>query len=96
MTTFGAGAQICPIRYYRPREERIDRFMKAISKYDDFVMSGSMGSIRKAFDPCFALAVFMTAPAEIRAERLRIRAVERRCGRALPSGWNLYERSLPG
>lgn len=79
-----------PYTVFRSREERTDSIMQAISENPHFVMSGSMWSIRKAFEPLFDMAVFMTAPAEIRAERLRIRSVTRWGNRVLPGG-DMYE-----
>ena len=81
-----------PYTVFKSREERTADIMKAISGTSHFVMSGSMWSIRKAFEPLFNLAVFMTAPAEIRAERLRIRSVTRWGDRVLPGG-DMYESS---
>ena len=79
-----------PYTVFRSREERTESIMQAISEAPNFVMSGSMWSIRKAFEPLFDMAVFMTAPAEIRAERLRIRSVTRWGNRVLPGG-AMYE-----
>lgn len=53
-------------------------------------MSGSMWSIRKSFESFFELAVFLTAPAEVRAERLRRRSIARWGARVLPGG-DMYE-----
>ena len=81
-----------PYTIFRSNEERIAHLMNDISKYSKFVMSGSMWSIRKTFEPLFDLAVFMTAPAEIRAERLKKRSLERCGNRVLPGG-DMYEAS---
>ena len=75
-----------PYTVFRSQEERTAHLMSDISKHPHFVMSGSMWSIRKAFEPLFDLAVFMTAPAEIRAQRLRDRALVRWGSRVLPGG----------
>ena len=62
-----------PFTVLRSVDEKRDMLMKDISKYPRFVMSGSMESIRKTFDPMFDLAVFVSAPTEIRVERVRAR-----------------------
>lgn len=81
-----------PYTIFRSKEERVNRLMADISNHQKFVMSGSMWSIRKAFEPLFCLAVFMTAPAEIRAERIRQRSIDRWGERVLPGG-DMYEAS---
>lgn len=79
-----------PYTIFRSQEERTEHLMSDISKQPYFVMSGPMWSIRKAFEPLFDMAVFMTAPAEIRAERLRARSISRWGDRVLPGG-DMYE-----
>lgn len=81
-----------PYTVFRSREERTAHLRKDLSKHPFFVMSGSMWSIRKAFEPMFDLAVFMTAPADIRAERIRSRSIARWGDRVLPGG-DMYEAS---
>ena len=73
------------------KEEKIERLMTAISGHPHFVMSGSMWSFRKSFEAFFDLAVFMTAPAEVRAERIKERSIRRWEDRVLPGG-DMYER----
>ncbi len=75
-----------PYTIFRTSEERIRNLMKDIIKCHKFVMSGSMWSIRKTFEPLFEMAVFMTAPVEIRADRLRSREYLRWGNRVLPGG----------
>lgn len=81
-----------PYTIFRPKEERIELLINAISNNPNFVMSGSMWSIRKSFEPLFNMAVFITAPAEIRAERIRNRSINRWGDRVLPGG-DMYENS---
>lgn len=81
-----------PYTVFRSREERTELIMRAATAAPRFVMSGSMWSIRKAFEPLFDMAVLMTAPADIRAERLRRRSVARWGSRVLPGG-DMYEAS---
>lgn len=80
-----------PFTVIRPRAEKIAMLKEAISYHPHFVMSGSMFSFRKEFEACFELAVFLTAPAEIRAERVRKREQKRWGERVLPGG-DMYER----
>ncbi|HEY3266310.1 MAG TPA: shikimate kinase [Armatimonadota bacterium] len=75
-----------PFTVTRPREERITLLMDDISKVPHFVMSGSMDSYNAPFVPLFDLAVLNSAPAEIRAERLRVREFARFGERILPGG----------
>ena len=79
-----------PFTAIRPREEKIALLKEAISHHPHFVMSGSMFSFRKEFEPFFDLAVFLTAPAPVRAERIRRRELTRWGARVLPGG-DLYE-----
>ena len=81
-----------PYTVFRSREERTEHLLSEVAKHPRFVMSGSMWSIRKAFEDMFVLAVFMTAPAEICAERIRQRSIDRWGGRVLPGG-DMYEAS---
>lgn len=75
-----------PYTVFRSKEERTKDIMEAISKHSHFIMSGSMWSIRKTFEPMFDMAVFITAPAEICAERIRSRSISRWGNRVLPGG----------
>lgn len=79
-----------PFTVIRPRSEKIAMLREAISHHPHFVMSGSMFSFRKEFEACFQLAVFLTAPAEVRAERIRKRELARWGARVLPGG-DMYE-----
>ena len=79
-----------PYTVFRTKEERINHLTTDITKHSRFIMSGSMWSIRKSFESMFELAVFITAPAEIRAERIRQRAIDHWGDRVLPGG-DIYE-----
>lgn len=81
-----------PYTVFRSKEERTESIMAAIAQHEHFVMSGSMWSIRKSFEALFDLAVFLTAPAEVRAQRLRARSRNRWGKRVLPGG-DMYEAS---
>ena len=79
-----------PFMKTRPRAEKIALLNEAVSHHPHFVMSGSMWSFRREFEKRFELAVFLTAPAEIRAERIRRRELMRWGERVLPGG-DMYE-----
>ena len=79
-----------PLTEYNTKEERIERLTNGISKYPNFVMSGQMWSIRKTFEPLFDLGIFITAPTEIRVERVRSREISRWGDRIFPGG-DMYE-----
>jgi len=79
-----------PYTVYRSGEERIANLTADISKHPNFVMSGSMWSIRKSFNDMFDLAVYVAVPDEIRAERIRKRELKRWGDRILPGG-DMYE-----
>ena len=81
-----------PYTIFHSKEDRIKSIMAAIAKHEHFVMSGSMWSIRKRFEPMFEMAVFLTAPAEVRAQRLRACSQSRWGKRVLPGG-DMYEAS---
>ncbi len=81
-----------PYTKYRSRDEKTALLMNAILREQHFVMSGSMWSIRKSFEPLFDMAVFMTAPAEVRAERIKTRSITRWGNRVLPGG-DMYKES---
>lgn len=81
-----------PYTVFRSRQARTKLIMQTISAAPRFVMSGSMWSIREYFASFFELAVFLTAPAETCAERLRSRSIARWGSRVLPGG-DMYEAS---
>jgi len=75
-----------PFTVINSKEDRTERLLNDIAKYPDFVLSGQMWSIRKAFEPFFSLGVFITVPKEIRVERFRSRELSRWGNRILPEG----------
>ena len=81
-----------PYTVLRPRQERIEALMEAVSKGERFVMTGSMDSIREFFTPLFDLAVFLTVPTDIRLQRLGARKSEQFGERILPGG-DMYEQN---
>jgi len=74
-----------------PHDEIRERVMNDILKHPNFVMSGTIGSILwDLVNPLFKLAVLLSAPADIRRERLRTRAFVRFGERVLLGG-DMYE-----
>lgn len=68
------------------RAERVENLRRAIGDSECFVMSGSMFSIREHFNLMFDLAVLLSAPTEVRLERLKRREYEEFGERILPGG----------
>jgi adenylate kinase family enzyme len=79
-----------PFTATRPREERIALLLNDISKFPHFVMSGSMDSYNAPFVPLFDLAVLLSAPVDVRVERVSARELARFGERILPDG-DMYE-----
>ena len=75
-----------PYTVVRSREERTKHLMNDIKKYPNFVISGTIFNDRKLFEHLFDLAVFISTPAEVCAERVRIRELARWGDRVLPGG----------
>ena len=79
-----------PFSVMYSREERIAQLQQAVSQAGRFVMAGSMDSFHQHFDPYFRLAVYLTAPAALRVERVHQREAAQFGARVLPGG-DLYE-----
>ena len=75
-----------PLTVTRLPEERTECLMKDIKKHPDFVIAGTIFSNSKLFEPLIDLAVFISTPAEICAERVRTREYTRWGERVLPGG----------
>jgi len=75
-----------PLTVVRPREERTRGLMNAIKKHPNFVISGTIFSDRELFDPLIDLAVFISTPADVCAERVHAREHARWGERVLPGG----------
>ena len=76
------------------RAEKIARLQQAVSQAGRFVMAGSMDSFHQHFDPYFRLAVYLTAPAALRVERVHRRELEAFGPRVLPGGDMEEDHSL--
>lgn len=79
-----------PFTVARSREERIVKLMNDLESCAFFVLSGSLGMWSEPFIPLFDLAVFVTAPAAVRIERLHARELDRFGDRVLLGG-DMYE-----
>ncbi|MCL2240516.1 MAG: shikimate kinase, partial [Defluviitaleaceae bacterium] len=60
-----------PYTTTRSPEDRTNDLMDDIKKHPKFVLSGTIFSNQELFNPLFDLAVFITTPAEVCAERVR-------------------------
>lgn len=79
-----------PFTVMYSRKEKAGRLMNDISKYEHFVMAGSMDSFNAPFVPLFDLAVHITADAKIRVARIHKRELEEFGDRILEGG-DMYE-----
>jgi len=75
-----------PLTVTRPSEERTELLMNDIKKHPDFVISGTIFSNKNLFEHLFDLAVFVSTPAEICAQRVHAREFSRWGKRVLPGG----------
>jgi len=75
-----------PLTVVRPREERTRNLMDDIKKHPHFVISGTIFSDRELFHPLLDLAVFISTPADVCAERVYTRERARWGKRVLPGG----------
>lgn len=82
------------IFYRNPREkDDVIRLMLAdIEQYGSFVLSGVTGDYGDEIFSMYKLAVLLSAPIDLRIERIRKRAVDKHGGRVLPNG-DMYENS---
>jgi len=75
-----------PLTVTRSPEERTVLLMSDIKKHPHFVISGTIFNDSKLFEPLFDLAVFISAPPEACAERVRTREHMRWGERVFPGG----------
>ena len=76
------------VRY--SEEEKMKRILKAIRQNDRFVLSGYMDGEHEALDAMFAAAFHLSAPAELRIDRIRRRDRDIYGDRVLPGG-DMYD-----
>ena len=73
-----------------PEEEKLSHLLDAIRPNEHFVLAGYMDRAREALDEIFSLAVYITAPPELRVRRIRERDQGIFGERVLPGG-DMYE-----
>jgi hypothetical protein len=79
-----------PFRISRTLEERTVLLQSALSACKNFVISGSMWDWGEPFIPLFDLAVFITAPTNLRVERIEKREREK-YGKRIKPGGDMFE-----
>lgn len=82
-----------PFTVMYSHDEKINNLMNDISKYEHFVMAGSMDSFNEPFVPLFDLAVHITADVETRISRIQKREIGR-YGKRILKGGDMYEDHL--
>lgn len=80
-----------PYTVARPRAECLRLMLADIEEHRSFVLSAVTGDFGDVIPRFYALAVHITAPPELRMERIRRRAYEQYGARVLPGG-DMYER----
>ena len=79
-----------PYTAIRPQEERNEMLLSDMKKHGSFVVSGDISGWSDGFLTVFNLAVFLTAPLEIRMKRIEHREYAR-WGDRVCEGGNMYE-----
>lgn len=70
----------------RTKDDVIHLMLTDIEKYGSFVLSGVTGDYGEKIVSMYNLAVLLTAPIDLRMDRIRKRAVDKHGERALPNG----------
>ena len=81
-----------PFTAVRPREERAQHLMDDIKNHPDFVIAGTIFNDRALFEPLLELAVFVSTPADVCAERVWNREHARWGERVRPGG-DMYKNT---
>jgi ribosomal protein S18 acetylase RimI-like enzyme/cytidylate kinase len=79
-----------PYTAIRPQEERNGMLLSDMKKHGSFVVSGDISGWGDEFLPMFDLAIFLTAPTEIRIKRIENREYAR-WGERVCEGGDMYE-----
>jgi len=79
-----------PYTAERPRGDCLKLMLDDIKKYRTFVLTAVTGDFGGGITPLYELAVFMSAPLELRMERIKKRAYEKHGERVLKGG-DMYE-----
>ena len=77
----------------RSKDEVIGLMLADIEKYRSFVISTCIGDLGDVIPKYYKLAVYLSAPLELRLERVKKRAFDRFGNRVLESG-DMYEQEL--
>lgn len=77
----------------RSREDCIKLMLADIEKYHSFVISAVNGDFGDEITSMYDLAIFLTAPSEIRIERIKYRAYEQ-YGERVCKGGDMYKQEL--
>ena len=80
-----------PYSEARPREECIALMLDDIKKYDSFVLSAVDGNFGEKINAMYNYAVYLSAPLQIRLERVKRRSYEQ-FGDRVCSGGDLFEQ----
>jgi len=79
-----------PYTSVRPAEERNEMLLTDMKKYGSFVVSGDVSGWGGGFQDMFSVAIYVTAPKEIRMKRIEEREYARWGKRTLEGG-DMYE-----
>lgn len=77
----------------RPREDYLKLMLADIEKYRSFVISAVIGDLGDIISRYYQLAVYLSAPFELRMERVRQRSYQQHGERILKGG-DMYEQEL--
>jgi adenylate kinase family enzyme len=75
----------------RPREEYVNLMLADIEKHGAFVLTAVTGDLGDSIPTYYALAVYLSAPFELRMERVKQRSLNQYGARILPGG-DMYEQ----
>ena len=81
-----------PYTVERPREECLNLMLADIEKYRSFVITAVTGNFGDIIPQYYELAVYVSAPLELRLERYNKRAFEQHGERVLKGG-DMYEQT---
>ena len=83
------------IPYSNPRtcDERLDLMLSDIKKYHSFIISAVMGNFGEEILSMYKLAVYITAPLEIRIKRIKQRQ-HNKFGKRICKDGDMYEQQL--
>lgn len=84
---------VIPYTAVRPRQECLDLMLADIEKYHSFVMTAVTGDLGEQISSMYEFAVFLSAPLELRIERIKQRTYEQYRERVCAGG-DMYEQNL--